>query len=132
MGLKLDFNFSTEQLAELMITAIESGDPVTTAVRGGWCSAINWHGPGPRPRGNWYAEPKTYEGDFVLEVIEVDDETTGHETKHLITMPKIEKGLAAMAKKYPHVFADIINDNMDAATADLFLQCVVFGEEKYA
>jgi hypothetical protein len=126
----LKHEISPERIADLFITAIESGDPVTTAARGGWCNGINLKG--PLPDGNWYADPKLYAGKFTLEIIEVDDESTGHETKHRVGRRAIEKGLAVMAKDFPKLFQWIVDDNVDASCADIFLQCVVFGEEKYA
>jgi hypothetical protein len=38
-----------------------------------------------------------------------------------------EKGLKIMAEKYPKHFTDFINENDDADTGDVFLQCCVFG-----
>jgi len=43
----------------------------------------------------------------------------------------IQNGLAEMAKKYPTHFADFLNEDDDADTADVFLQCCVFGEVIY-
>lgn len=40
----------------------------------------------------------------------------------------IEKGLQVMADKYPRHFNDIITENDDAETADVFVQCAVLGE----
>lgn len=135
--MQVSLTIPDERIADLMITAIESGDPVTTASRGGWCSGLYWHskdadppeGDGKTP---WYADPAIWAGDFLIQVIEVDDETTGHETAHLITRTKMEHGLAVMAVKFGQHFGDITGDNIDAATADIFLQCILFGEEKYA
>lgn len=41
------------------------------------------------------------------------------------------RGLAVMAQKYPRHFSDFRNENDDALTADVFLQCALFGEVKY-
>lgn len=43
----------------------------------------------------------------------------------------IEEGLAVMAKKYPKHFGDLISENDDADTGDVFMQCCVFGEIVY-
>lgn len=126
-----------ERIADLMITAIESGDPVTTAARGGWCDGIYWMSrdsdpPESNKDGAWYAQRRTWANAFVIEVIEIDDETTGHETSHKVGPDDFVRGLTIMATKYPHMFKYIVQDNVDAPTADIFLQCVLFGEEKYA
>lgn len=120
-----------EKIANLMISAIESGDPVTTAAKGGWCNGINILRGGDA-HDLWYADPKTWDGDFLIEVIEVDDETTGHETTHKVDRAAMERGLKIMAQEFPHIFAQILEDNMDAPCADILLQCALFGDEKYA
>lgn len=135
--MKITIDITSQQIADLMITAIESGDPVTTASRGGWCAGIYWESredvpPESNEDGPWYAQQETWKGDFVVEVIEVDDEVTGHETSHKIGQKEMAAGLTVMATKHPNVFKDILEDNVNASTADMFLQCVCFGEERYA
>ena len=36
-----------------------------------------------------------------------------------------------MAKKFPKCFADFLTENDDAETADVLLQCALFGEVRY-
>ena len=43
----------------------------------------------------------------------------------------IKKGLRIMAKKYPRHMSDFLNENDDADTGDVFLQCCLFGEVIY-
>ena len=38
------------------------------------------------------------------------------------------RGLRTMAEKYPQHFSDFMEENDDACTADVWLQCAVFGE----
>lgn len=44
----------------------------------------------------------------------------------------IEKGLVTMAAKYSSHFHDFMNQNEDAITGDVFLQCCVFDEVIYS
>ena len=37
-----------------------------------------------------------------------------------------------MAEKYPRLFQEIVDESGDANTADVFLQCVLLGEEVYS
>ncbi len=120
------------RIANMMTSAIESGDPVTSAARGGWCVSIDTKSRKPFAGNWWYADAGFFEGGFNFDVVELDDETTGHETKHHVTSKDVERGLAVMAAKFPHIFANILNDDTDAPCADIFLQCTLFGEEKYA
>jgi hypothetical protein len=48
-----------------------------------------------------------------------------------LDLKSIGRGLDALATKYPRHFADLINENTDAITADVLLQCCLFGELIY-
>jgi hypothetical protein len=48
-----------------------------------------------------------------------------------LDLKSIGLGLDALASKYPRHFADLINENTDAITADVLLQCCLFGELIY-
>jgi hypothetical protein len=43
----------------------------------------------------------------------------------------IVRGLDDLATKYPRHFADLVNENTDAITANVLLQCCLFGELIY-
>jgi len=45
--------------------------------------------------------------------------------------PKVIAGLQLMAKKHHGHFADLIGDNSDVWTADVFVQLVLLGEIRY-
>jgi hypothetical protein len=46
----------------------------------------------------------------------------------LLDLGTIRLGLQTMADKYPNHWHDFINDNEDAFTGDVFLQCCLYGE----
>ena len=48
-----------------------------------------------------------------------------------LTREKLIAGLQVMANKYPRHFADFLAENDDAGTADVYLQCCLFGEIVY-
>lgn len=50
---------------------------------------------------------------------------------HTFNLKKIKKGLTIMAKKEPKHFADFMSENSDEVTADVFLQCCLFGQVIY-
>lgn len=130
--MNITLNIPAERIANLFTSAMEGGDPVTTANKGGWCSAINWKSR-RKPLGKWwYATEENFTGTFLLEVVEVDDENTGHKTKHVIHQGHVSQGFKVMAEKFPSQFAQVLEDNIDAPCADAFLQSILFGEEKYA
>lgn len=51
---------------------------------------------------------------------------------HFLSLPKIKKGLTILAKKYPHHLCDILNDETDMITADVLVQCSIFGDIIYS
>ena len=51
--------------------------------------------------------------------------------KHTLTREKLLNGFDVMAQKYPHHFRNIVDENDDAETADVLLQCALFGEIIY-
>jgi hypothetical protein len=131
----ISLSIPSDRIANMMVSAIESGDPVTTASRGGWCVSIENRTPGLSAKtkaGWWYAEASYFDGPFKFEVVELDDESTGHETHHLVGPRMVKAGLEVMATKFPSQFAMILANDTDAPCADIFLQCILFGEEKYA
>jgi hypothetical protein len=122
---------SSRRIADMFVGAIEGGSNY-------WCSGVYLVSPGDvapddKHEGPWYDNPRRYEDpDLKIKVVEDEESVAGAGTDHIIGLVEIAKGLAVMAEKYPAHFADIVNETDDAATADLFLQCVALGEEVYA
>ena len=61
-------------------------------------------------------------------VLFVDKET---EIQHTLDQKTIVNGLQVMAERYPEHWADVLRDDGDANTGDVFLQCCIFGELVY-
>lgn len=129
----ITINIPSQRIADLFTTAIESGDPVTTARKGGWCSGIDRVLPSGRLDDKpWYQNASTFErDDLKIQIVEIDDENTGHETKYTFGLRHIREGFIRMAQKHACDLADLLTENDDAATADIFLQLMTFGEVKY-
>lgn len=51
--------------------------------------------------------------------------------KHHITLDDVRKGLELMRDLYPQHWADLMEENDDAITGDVWLQLAVFGELVY-
>lgn len=122
--MKIEIEIRPDQIATMMVSAIESGDPVTQ----GWCIDIRTEG----GKALWYADPDFYKGTFLMEIVEYDEDTGNEVKTHLVGDFAFAAGLKAMAERYPRQFGQIMRNDTDAPCADLFLQCVCFGEEKYA
>ena len=52
-------------------------------------------------------------------------------TQHTLTLKDVRKGLRLMKKEYPSHYADLVEENDDAETGDIWLQLAVFGEVIY-
>lgn len=61
-----------------------------------------------------------------------DPPTNDHSGTQTIGTDDLVKGLNVLAAKYPRHFGDLMQERDDASTHDLFLQCVLFGEEVFA
>jgi hypothetical protein len=51
--------------------------------------------------------------------------------RYLLTHNSLREGLVVMAEKHARHFADLVNENSDAITADVLLQCCLFKEIVY-
>jgi hypothetical protein len=91
-------------------------------------------GPDPVTRG-WCHEAIKQAGRWLfVEVKDENKEPTGTNLRrHVLTDEKIEAGLKAFTSNGYGRVGDLFDDNQhDAPLADLFVQCCLFGEEKYA
>jgi len=46
----------------------------------------------------------------------------------ILNRESLQRGLTVMGEKYPRHMADMLDENDDAITADVLIQCAVFGE----
>lgn len=75
----------------------------------------------------WYAEDEfwTRGGGAHLEFDKPTEDSSGQKN---IGIQDLTDGLSVMARIAPRHFGDMIQENDDAITHDVFLQCVLFGE----
>lgn len=59
---------------------------------------------------------------------EYKDASKADKEKWTLTLEKCIAGLKIMAEKCPRHFGDVMADNTDATTADVFLQCCLLGD----
>jgi hypothetical protein len=109
------------------------GDLLCTAIEGGigyWCTINDCIK--PETISFCWDENYTYKYiDYPLNggsIILLDNET---EDSYELYRGRIHQGLQIMATDYPKHYADFLNENEDAATGDVFIQCCVFGEVIY-
>jgi hypothetical protein len=114
-----------KRVQDMIIGAFEGGSNY-------WCHTANLINPKPEslPKDGvvWWGNSKKNVFDdpqFRVEIIDDENET------HILDPLAIAKGLQIMATKYSGHFSDMITENDDATTSDVFLQCCLFGEVIY-
>lgn len=142
-GFTVTSTITFEQFANLMVSFIESGDPVTRC----WCLSVTpgphslkaWRKSGPTAEvGNWYADPKFWAlPDWQIAVCEdknEDGDVSASGEWHTIDASAVQKGIAKLAGEadYRHHLHDLLNNDEDAGTADIFMQFICLGSEVYA
>lgn len=65
-----------------------------------------------------------------VEIAELDEDESKQKV-HRLDREAMQRGLQVMLDKYPHHFADVLKENADAETGDVFLQCCLLGELVY-
>lgn len=113
---------TVERVKDLLCNAIEGGSNY-------WVDTLDRMGGITREQAEYRQDVPFVEGGW-LELVE-GEEDCGKGRKFRIDLEAIKKGLTVMAEKYPKAFADFINENDDAETGDIFLQCICFGEAIY-
>lgn len=66
---------------------------------------------------------------YEMEDAETEDEK--EKARHPITLDDVKKGLELMRDLYPRHWADLVEEEDDAITGDVWLQLTVFGELIY-
>lgn len=134
MIIKTEVEITPRRIADLMVTAIESGI-------GHWCKSVKLV---PMPLGEllemkqpWYDDERLYQDNSGVQIIVTEDgDGDGEEGDHH------QIGLAAMEQAFilMQEFGDpkgyqwrtFLNDEQDALTADVWFQLAVFGEVVYS
>lgn len=129
--LKMDVTVlvSFDQISSLLCSAFEGGSNY-------WYLIDSYHAPGIYHFRSSVEQiypyldyPLNHGGFVMIETLE-KDEIEGKTTWRL-DQTAIEEGLKVMSKDFPKHFADILTENADAETGDVFLQCCLFGELVY-
>lgn len=135
--MKIDSNrFEIKQLIDKENVALL----LTAAFNGGiksWAKDLKITTDAPNYDVEW-GEPFNNNGPSIMvacpilggAIMFTDDEEVPNKN-YVINRWDLNVGLDRMARKYPRHFADVMTDNIDTTTADIFIQCCVFGEIKY-
>lgn len=133
MNIQVTVNVEIEQVASLLISALEGGSSywyrIETFIKP---ERFTFH-TDPEQIFRHIDYPLNPGGALIISafgddgqddtVVEINDVT-----RWRLDLDSIQTGLNVMAKSYPMHFASIINKNADAITGDVLLQCALFQE----
>ena len=115
--IKVTHMITQQQVADLVTTAFESG---VTAEWLGTCE--------PRYTSHQdYSSAGSYGDDMIPRRFTVD----GEDRNYIFDIISVKTGLSLMANKFTSDFDDLISNNGDAATADVFMQCALLADVVY-
>ena len=114
--INMPVQITTESIKDLLCSAIEGGSNY-------WIETLTRSKDITKAQAEYRQDVPFAGGHLVL----LDDQGI----KHTINIDSIKKGLKAFQEKYPRNFKDFVEDNADAETGDIFLQCCTYGEAIY-
>lgn len=122
-------SITDETIRDLMCCAFEGGSNY-------WYAGMEKGKPSTEPvseelQKEWpwpYLLPTTGGSVTFSDAYEAED---GKVVTYTLDGEAIKRGLSVMAKDFHNRFADIVEEDMDANTGDVFLQCCIFGDVIY-
>jgi len=122
MQVTITQEIAPQRIADLMVSALEGGSNY-------WIDRVSVESPDRKTLNGrpWYSGEDLFDGRPFSIGFHYEEQT---ETKFL-TPEMVKDGFELMATKYPSHFADFVNENDDANTADVWLQLCLFGEVVY-
>jgi hypothetical protein len=116
----------TERVHNMIVSAFEGGSNE-------WLHGARFLSGTPHTTPNlvWYGEESVFEGPVSFTATYDNPDEPDERTMKTITQDDLRKGLEIMAAKYGSHFADLLQENDDAETADVFLQCAILGDVVY-
>lgn len=116
---EFELGVTLQQVTDLLISAIEGGSNY-------WYRLENDND--DTSRGYW---ERVWDSGLKVSDRCADEPYKGEPTEKIINEKTMMEGLQLMQTKYPHHFANVVSDQGDASTGDVFLQLCVFGEIIY-
>lgn len=133
--MKVTMNIDNKKLFNLLCSAIYDewnfriATSSWTSINEFWYSDANEENRKSNPRPCIEDKIWTYVMASNAHIIKFVDKEDGSES--FMTWTRIENGTNTMAEKYERHFMDVIMENDDAVTADVWFQCVLLDEVVY-
>ena len=126
MEIQLQQTISEEDIASLIVTALEGGSNYWYCLNG----ITKYLGTDKQIKqadGQYWVllEERLKEGNLSLPVYDLEDPDTQLGT---LTNESIVKALQTMSTDYPIHYKDFVTENYDASTGDVFFQLAVMGD----
>lgn len=132
----INVTVSDKRIAELLCTGFEGG------MTGQWCRIMKTRKPkkvrfvldeGRKDGKSWpFYDYPVIGGAVICRLDDGSaDETDEKYTPLVLDRAAIDRGLKLMAQKYPKHWGDFMNENDDAVTGDVAIQCCLLGDLVY-
>lgn len=118
--------FDDQTISDLLVTAFEGGINY-------WLGTIDYQEPSsmvfaPAETPRYATYPLNPGGAVIVSASGIHPADVAKLCNQRLDRAAIERGLGIMAEKYPKHYGDILHDNHDADTADVLVQCALFGD----
>lgn len=122
MTFKVETEVSDEQVLSLLLSAFSGGSAY-------WIESIKLI----QPDKKWFpqVDESLPTGDFILKGGTAEIMDGEGEQMLVLTKDKIWHGVQDFSDNHPTDFADMLTENADQNTGDIFLQCCLFGKAIY-
>lgn len=122
---KVDMEIFEDRLKDLLICALEGGSNY-------WYKIEDYIYPSGQNKDSLEIELEHVELPFKNGALMIKDTLDVTDLKYRLDWWSIHRGTQIMSKNYLKHFNDFINENDDAITADVWLQCCIFCEVIYS
>lgn len=120
--MEVTFTVNDERVNDLLTSAFEGGSTY-------WCELVSVVRPKGKNKGKYLQDIPFLPGGVVI--LKDKEESGLNAETFALDRSSLETGLQTMANKFPYHFGLFMDENDDAETADVFLQCCLFGEVIY-
>ncbi len=115
------YEIPNDRVADLLCSAF---DPLSRAVS--YWAEVSGNKKGESNAPYWWEYPISKGGELFIKDVEADKGET-----FVLDEIAIQRGLQIMARDHERHMNDFISENDDNDTADVFIQCCLFGEVLY-
>lgn len=120
-----------ERIASVLCSGFEGGSYGV----GYWLRIMEYRDPETKPTksilGQRYTDFPLQGGAVVCRLYDEPGQTDEHYDPLVLDYAAIQRGLKVMSEKFPRHFADLVNEDDDATTGDVFIQCCLLGNVVY-